>query len=80
MPPTVAGPMMILLLARAKAINVLVSRSGTPSAMTATTRIVGCLSASNVDSKALQNETTHLSDHAECRTPRRSGRKQAWRQ
>ena len=54
MPPTVAGPKRILLCARAKAMSFLVSASGTPSAMTAHTRMVGCCSATMVDSKALQ--------------------------
>lgn len=52
-PPTVAGPRRILLFARAYAISFLVSASGTPSAMTATTRIVGCFIASMLDSYAL---------------------------
>ena len=37
---------------------VLVSRSGTPSAMTATTRMVGSASASIVESNALQRVTS----------------------
>jgi hypothetical protein len=36
----------------------LVSASGTPSAMTATTLMVGCSSASIDDSKALQHQQT----------------------
>ena len=44
-PPTVAGPMMTLLLARATAMRCLVSFSGTPSAMMAITRRVALLSA-----------------------------------
>ncbi len=49
-PPTVAGPMSTLLLARAKAMRCLVSFSGTPSAITATTRMVGARRASREDS------------------------------
>ncbi len=41
----------------AYAIMVLVSRSGTPSAMTATTRMVGSASASIVESNALRKVT-----------------------
>ena len=52
-PPTVAGPRRILLCLRAYAISLLVSASGTPSAMTATTRMVGCFMASMLDSYAL---------------------------
>ena len=44
-PPPPPGP---------HAISCLVSRSGTPSATTATTRIVGCRSASMLLSKALR--------------------------
>lgn len=49
--------MMTLLLARAKAIICLVSFSGTPSAMTATTRSVAVCRASIVESKALHRRT-----------------------
>jgi len=52
-PPTVAGPIRILLFARAYAIIVLASFSGTPSAMTAITLTVACSSASMEDSNAL---------------------------
>lgn len=48
------GYFSTLLLARAYAINLLASASGTPSAMIATTLIVGCLSASMEDEYALQ--------------------------
>ena len=37
-------------------MSFLVSASGTPSAMTATTRIVGCIMASMLDSYALHNQ------------------------
>mmetsp|Transcript_17361 Transcript_17361/g.29727 ORF Transcript_17361/g.29727 Transcript_17361/m.29727 type:complete len:270 (-) Transcript_17361:360-1169(-) len=53
-PPTVAGPRMTLLCMRAYAIMCLVSRSGTPSAMTAMVRMVGCFKASIEDSNALR--------------------------
>lgn len=55
-PPTVAGPMMTLL-ARAYAIIRLVSFSGTPSAITATTHTVAVCRASMVDSEALHGNT-----------------------
>eukprot|EP00955_Chlamydomonas_euryale_P043822 352728-Chlamydomonas_euryale.AAC.2 len=53
-PPTVAGPSTTLLFARAYAMSALVSRSGTPSAMMATVRIVGWRSAAMDDSDALR--------------------------
>mmetsp|Transcript_43613 Transcript_43613/g.130766 ORF Transcript_43613/g.130766 Transcript_43613/m.130766 type:complete len:292 (+) Transcript_43613:1025-1900(+) len=55
-PPTVAGPSTTLLFARAYAMSALVSRSGTPSAMMATVRIVGWRSAAMDDSDALRND------------------------
>ena len=46
--------MMTLLFSRAYAISARASRSGTPSAMMATTRSVGCCSAAIEDSNALR--------------------------
>lgn len=46
--------MLTLLLARACAINCLVSDSGTPSAIIATTLIVGCFNAVMEEAAALQ--------------------------
>ena len=46
--------------------------------MTATTRIVGCLSASNVDSKALQNENSFSQVTLSVEYQEEQGR-QAWR-
>ena len=59
-PPTVAGPRRILLCLRAYAMSFLVSASGTPSAMTATTRMVGCFIASMLDSYALHQQSQPL--------------------
>lgn len=44
---------LTLLFARANAINCLASDSGTPSAMIATTRIVGCFKAAMDEAAAL---------------------------
>ena len=55
-PPTVAGPMSSLLAAEAAATSRFASDSGTPSAMTATTRSVGSLRAAIEDSKAERKE------------------------
>ncbi|VVB65256.1 Uncharacterised protein [uncultured archaeon] len=51
-PPTVAGPMTVLPSFLAVAAKILACRSGTPSAMTATVRMVFCSRASMVVSKA----------------------------
>ena len=59
-PPTVAGPIRILLCLRAYAMSFLVSASGTPSAITATTRMVGCFMASMLDSYALHKRNSAL--------------------
>jgi len=55
-PPTVAGPISTFALARANAMSFFASRSGTPSAITAATRTVGCRRASIVESNAERNE------------------------
>jgi hypothetical protein len=50
----IASFALTLLLARAYAINCLVSASGAPSAMIATTRTVGCFRAAMDEAAALQ--------------------------
>jgi len=50
----VSQQFVTLLLARAKAMSCFVSDSGTPSAMIATTRIVGCFRADKEEAAALQ--------------------------
>ena len=55
-PPTVAGPISSLLALEAAAMSRLASDSGTPSAMTATTRSVGSFKACIDDSKAERKE------------------------
>ena len=50
---------LTLLLARAKAISCFVSDSGTPSAIIATTLIVGCIRADMEEAAALHSQQKH---------------------